>query len=193
MGMFDTIAVAEKLPITQEMTDLGLQEKLQEFQSKDLECALDLYFMQNGRLFVEKYKETKWIEGDKKAKSVFARLGHMERNDPYQEDTHFHGKVNFYNYIMDAAGKYDCMIEFCATYNKGQLENIELVEFEKKDNSERKQRDLIWKKEAERIQNAWYNKYFKFYEIKKAVGYRFFYKPLNWLGAKISKLAHFFL
>lgn len=193
MGMFDTIAVAEKLPITQEMIDLGLQEKLQEFQSKDLECALDLYFMQNGRLFVEKYKETKWIEGDKNAKSIFARLGHMERNDPYQEDTHFHGKVIFYNYIMDVAGKYDCMIEFCATYNKGQLENIELVEFEKTDNAARKERDLAWRKEAERIQNVWYNKYFKFYQIKKAVGYRFFYKPLNRLGAKISKLAHFFL
>ncbi len=52
MGMFDTIAVAEKLPITQEMIDLGLEEKLQEFQSKDLNCCLDLYFMQNGRLFV---------------------------------------------------------------------------------------------------------------------------------------------
>lgn len=193
MGMFDTIAVAEKLPITQEMIDLGLEEKLQEFQSKDLNCCLDLYFMQNGRLFVEKYKETKWIEGDKKAKSIFARLGHMERNDPYQEDTNFHGKVNFYNYIMDAAGKYDCMIEFCATYNKGQLEKIELVEFEKTDNTPRKERDLAWRKEAERIKNAWYNKYFKFYQIKKAVGYRFFYKPLMWLSVKISSLARFFL
>jgi hypothetical protein len=193
MGMFDTIAVAEKLPITQEMIDLGLEEKLQEFQSKDLNCCLDLYFMQNGRLFVEKYKETKWIEGDKKAKSIFARLGHMERNDPYQEDTNFHGKVNFYNYIMDVAGKYDCMIEFCATYNKGQLEKIELVEFEKTDNTPRKERDLAWRKEADRIRNAWYNKYFKFYQIKKVVGYRFFYKPLIWLSIKISSLARFFL
>ena len=193
MGMFDTIAVAEKLPITQEMIDLGLEEKLQEFQSKDLNCCLDLYFMQNGRLFVEKYKETKWIEGDKKAKSIFARLGHMERNDPYQEDTNFHGKVNFYNYIMDVAGKYDCMIEFCATYDKGQLEKIELVEFEKTDNAPRKERDLAWRKEAERIQNAWYNKYFKFYQIKKVAGYRFFYKPLIWLSIKISSLARFFL
>ena len=193
MGMFDTIAVAEKLPITQEMIDLGLEEKLQEFQSKDLNCCLDLYFMQNGRLFVEKYKETKWIEGDKKAKSIFARLGHMERNDPYQEDTNFHGKVNFYNYIMDVAGKYDCMIEFCATYDKGQLEKIELVEFEKTDNTPRKERDLAWRKEADRIRNAWYNKYFKFYQIKKVAGYRFFYKPLIWLSIKISSLARFFL
>jgi hypothetical protein len=94
---------------------------------------------------------------------------------------------------MDVAEKYDCMIEFCATYNKGQLENIELVEFDKKDNRGRKQRDLIWKKEAERIQNAWYNKYFKFYQIKRAVGHRFFYKPLIWLSVKTSSLARFFL
>lgn len=193
MGMFDTIAVAEKLPITQEMIDLGLESKLQEFQSKDLECALDLYFMQNGRLFVEKYKETKWIEGDKNAKDLMSRLGHMERNDPYQEDVNFHGKVNFYNYIMDVAGKYDCVIEFCAIYNKGQLENIELVEFEKTDNTPRKERDLAWQKEIERVQNAWYNKYLKFNRIRRVIGYRFFYKPLSWLGAKIMRAATFFV
>jgi hypothetical protein len=94
---------------------------------------------------------------------------------------------------MDVAGKYDCMIEFCATYNKGQLEKIELVEFEKTDNTPRKERDLAWRKEADRIRNAWYNKYFKFYQIKKVVGYRFFYKPLIWLSIKISSLARFFL
>ena len=193
MGMFDTIAVAEKLPLTQEMIDLGLEGQLHEFQTKDLDCLLGLYFMQNGRLFEEKHKETKWIEGDKNAKDFMSRLGYMERLEPYQEDIYFHGKFYFYDFKMDVAGKYDCSIEFCATYNKGQLEGIELVSFEKTDNTQRKERDLAWQKELERISNSWYNKYLRFNRIKRFVGYKFFYRPLSWLGSKISSLAHLFL
>lgn len=193
MGMFDTIAVAEKLPLTQEMIDLGLEGQLQEFQTKDLNCSLGLYFMQNGRLYEEKHKETKWIQGDKNSKDFMSRLGYMERLDPYQEDTHFHGKIHFYDFKMNVADKYDCSIEFCAVYNKGQLESIELTQFEKTDNAERKERDLAFQKEMERVANVWYNKYLRFNQIKRYVGYKFFYRPLSWLGSKISRLAYAFL
>jgi hypothetical protein len=193
MGMFDSIAVAEKLPLTQEMIDLGLEDKLHEFQTKDLYCSLDLYFMQNGRLFIEKHKEIKWIEGDKKAKDLMSRIGSLQKIEPYQEDTHFHGKFNFYDFKTNVADKYDCTIEFCALYDKGQLEEIKLVRFEKTDNTARKERESAWQKEIDRVANIWYNKYLKFNRIKTYIGYNFFYKPLTWLANKIHRIAAFFI
>ena len=61
MGMFDDISVAANLPVNQQMIDLGLDKNNRGFQTKDLECCLDKYFIQDGILFLQKYKTNEWL------------------------------------------------------------------------------------------------------------------------------------
>lgn len=189
MGMFDTVVVAEKLPYTQEMIDLGLDKIFTDFQTKDLENSLSLYFIQNGKLYIEKYKETKWIEGDKNASFFLDRIGRMERLEPYQEDTNFHGKIIFYDYEIDVADKWDCWVEFEASFTNGLLNEIKLVKFDKKDNSERKAREEEFQQQEKKIMNAWYNKYFKFYRIKNYFRFVLWYRPMMKLSEFFSNLS----
>ena len=57
MGMFDTINVSDPLPFSDEMKELGLNINNDSFQTKDLENTLSLYYIQGGKLFLEKYKK----------------------------------------------------------------------------------------------------------------------------------------
>ncbi len=92
MGMFDTISISGDLPFSQEMIDLGINKNNLSFQTKDLDCTMSHYFIQNGELFEEKYKTEEWIAGDPNAKSIMDKIGHMQREDPYFEKVNFHGE-----------------------------------------------------------------------------------------------------
>ena len=55
MGMFDTVSVSDPLPFTEEMISLGLDINNHNWQTKDLHNAMEMYFIQGGELFVEKF------------------------------------------------------------------------------------------------------------------------------------------
>lgn len=160
MGMFDNISVAHVLPYNEEMKELGLDINKYTFQTKDLECGMDSYVIQNSKLYIRKYKEEKWIAGDPKAKSVMCRIGHMERENPYYEEVYHHGEIYFYEFVNDVKDKWDCWIEYKATFTKGDLMDIELFKFEKTDNGERKLREKQWQEKLNQERYLWYNKYF---------------------------------
>lgn len=152
MGMFDNISVSDKLPLNDEMVKLGLDKNVYSFQTKDLHCSLDTYFIQGGKLFEQKYKETKWIEtkDDKFG-------GHIERTDPYLVDTQYHGTLNFYH--SEAVDNLDCWIEYNAIFTHGTLEKIELVKFRTTDNTESRKRLAEIFAQAALERSKWYNKY----------------------------------
>ena len=160
MGMYDTIIVVDKLPWPEEAISLGLNTAANDFQTKDLDCVLGEYTIQGGRLFVKKWKETRWVEGDKAAVFFGDRLGYMERIGEYMEELPHHGAINFYDFANDVDGRWDCWVEFKAILNRGIIENIELVEFNKEDNTERKERERKCIEEQERQERLWYNRYF---------------------------------
>lgn len=166
--MFDTISVSGDLPFSQEMIDLGINKNNLSFQTKDLDCSMSYYIIQNDELFEEKFKTEKWIEGDKNAKSVMDRIGHMNRRDPYFEKVNFHGEIYFYELLMDIQDKWDCWVEFKAVFTDGKLQKLELFKFEKTDNAERKARDAEFTERMEKEQKRWINKYLfytKFYRF----------------------------
>lgn len=173
MGMFDTISISGDLPFSQEMIDLGINKNNLSFQTKDLECTMSHYFIQNGELFEEKYKTEEWIAGDPNAKSIMDKIGHMQREDPYFEKVNFHGEIYFYEFLMNVQDKWDCWVEFKAVFTESKLQKIELFKFDKTDNAERKQRNIEWEKQLEREDNLWYNKYI------------FRTKPYFWFHRKI--------
>lgn len=180
MGMYDTIVVADSLPWPEEALSLKLNTLVKDFQSKDLECAMEEYAIQGGRLFIKKWKESKWIEGDKNAKNVCDRFGYLERTGEYMEEVPYHGIVEFYDFTSDVDGRWDCWVVFKVIFNRGIVEGFELVEFRKDDNAERKAREKKSLEEYERQQNLWYNKYF----LQTSIVFK--------IRRKISRLLHSF-
>ena len=49
MGMFDTIQWGDKLPFSEEMREFGLDKNNWSFQTKDLDCCLANYVVQDGK------------------------------------------------------------------------------------------------------------------------------------------------
>lgn len=152
MGMFDTLSVADKLPFNDEMVKLGLDKNVFQFQTKDLHCSMSEYFIQGGKLFEQKHKETKWVESKD---ALFG--GHLERTDPYLVDTQYHGTLKFYH--SEPVDNFDCWMEYKARFTNGTLEDIELVDFHTTDNTESRKRLEEIFAQAALQRNKWYNKY----------------------------------
>ena len=171
--MFDTISVSGDLPFSEEMISLGINKNNLSFQTKDLDRAMSLYVIQDDQLFIEKHKISKWIEGDKKGKSFPDRIGRLQREDPYFEKVNFHGEIFFYEYLSSVQDKWDCWVEFKATFTEGKLQKIELFKFEKTDNAERKAREIEFTKKIKKEQSKWINKYFFYTKF-----YSFFYHKI---------------
>lgn len=174
--MFDIVSVAVPLPYSEEMRELGLDKNNREYQTKDLECYMGRYVIQSGRLFEQKYKKTEWVEGDPKSEFLTDKLGRLSKQDPYWEDVNYHGEISFYDYLSDIEDKWNCWVEFKATFTRGVLEGIELVRFTKKSNEEQKKFDLDFLKEQQRIKNLWHNKYFFHTKIIRKFRQKIWYK-----------------
>jgi hypothetical protein len=183
MGMFDDISVAEKLPVNQQMIDLGLDKNNRGFQTKDLECCLNKYFIQDGILFLQKYKINEWVEGDQSSKSFLDRLGHLKREEPYLENCNYHGTINFYSF--DVIGNLDCTTDYKATFTHGKLDNIELIEFKTRDNTESTAKMKAMMEEQLKRSKKWYNKYIfntKVWMVIRKFICRVLYKFEEWLA-----------
>lgn len=139
MGMYDDISIKDQLPLNQEMIDFGFDHKDSYFQTKDLECAMAFYKIENGELFIEKFAKTEWIEGNKKSKSLIERIGYLKREEPYFEKVPHHGDVGFYDFYDVKKGEktHEVWVEFTARFGNGKVEKIDLVKFEVRDVTER--------------------------------------------------------
>jgi hypothetical protein len=163
MGMFDYISISDSLPSTPEMKALGLDVNNRSFQTKDLSNSMSNYIIQDGMLFEQKYKINEFIEGDVNSKDWIARLGHMKREQPYLERvTEYQNcEINFYDHVQNVQGMYDCWIEYKAIFNGGKCINIVVDKFEQKSNADRLKQEREWLEDMDRINNLWYNKYFR--------------------------------
>jgi hypothetical protein len=152
MGMFDYINVADKLPTNAEIDALGIDMSAESFQTKDLDNVMANYYIQGGRLFVEKYRKTEWIEDSESFMG-----GYIDRQEPYKEELDGqHGKVYFYTWFERE--EYDYWVEYIAYFTHGKLDKIELFKWDKTANAERKQQTLEWQRKDEIERNRWYNK-----------------------------------
>ena len=163
MGMFDYISVADQLPTNAEIDAAGLDLYKDSFQTKDLDNILATYYIQGGRLFVEKYQVTEWVEDPESWAG-----GHIDRKEPYREElSNFHGKINFYHFIDK--DDHDHWIEYNAFFTHGKLDKFELVKYTKEPNVHRKDSLKEIFAEAERRANIWYNKYIFHTEVWRKI------------------------
>jgi hypothetical protein len=176
MGMYDIITVKDKLPWTDDMWAEGLPNACTEFQTKDLMESLANYKIENGRLFIQKYKEVKQV-GMETCNGWGSTL---QRTGEYWEDTNYHGKLSFYDYASnDKIGNNDCWVEFVATFTNGQVDKIEVSKFEKNDNTERIEKWNQVLSEMLHERKRWINRFF------------FHTKPVRWARRRIHEALYY--
>ena len=143
MGMFDYVVCDYKLPLTDSQLS-QLEDKVDwenmEWQTKSFDCALDHYSIEDdGQLYrqiieyveVETENDSTGLEEGQVFGAPFKTVEKgIERVD-------WTGEVIFYNMIIDK--EYDYWIEFKCLFWKGDLKEIDLLEFKKEDNHERKE------------------------------------------------------
>lgn len=159
MGMFDSIQCNYLLPLPLEVIDVMPDLYDQEFQTKDLENLLDLYYLNEDGVLSWHKKKYAWKDDD----SAFLK-GYMDVVEEEIVPTDFHGVLNFYCYetveedIENNKAK-DVTIDYLAKFTNGKLENIEILSYEIIDATVRIIDLKNTMKKHEERRNRWYNKY----------------------------------
>ena len=190
MGMFDTISIGDSLPSTPEMKALGFDDNNRSFQTKDLSNSLSNYVIQDGILFEKKYRINEFVEGNLKSKDWIDRLGHMKREQPYLERvTNYQNcEINFYDHTQNVQGLYDCWVEYKAIFNNGKCTSIVVDKFNQISNYDRLKQEREWLEDMDRINNLWYNKYFRHTWVGKQFA-KIWYKVCNKLSLFFGRIS----
>jgi hypothetical protein len=204
MGMFDTIFVKKKLPLPKELKALDVKWEEIDFQTKDLDNALDTYEITKSGKLRHLWQERQWRDED----SAFLQ-GYFEVVKEEWRDVDFHGTINFYtNYCTNDTKHWDYFsdedqltfedielihgddwwIEFEARYTKGKLDDIKLIKADKTPVKERILNNKVWamkraeedKKLSRRVVN--FLRKFSWYRVSIRYTLRF----VNWLHSKLT-------
>ena len=190
MGMFDTISIGDSLPSTPEMKALGFDVNNRSFQTKDLSNSLSNYVIQDGILFEKKYRINEFVEGNLKSKDWIDRLGHIKREQPYLERVtgYQNCEINFYDHTQNVQGLYDCWVEYKAIFNNGKCTSIVVDKFNQISNYDRLKQEREWLEDMDRINNLWYNKYFRHTWVGKQFA-KIWYKVCNKLSLFFGRIS----
>ena len=94
------------------------------FQTKDFDCALDIYFIdENGQLFIER-RETEWVEGDPNAKGFLDKVGYIKTKKTWLESVNKTCTVQFYYFFSSNNTDYDYWIVYDAVFIDGKIKDI---------------------------------------------------------------------
>jgi len=204
MGMFDTIFVKKKLPLTKELKALDVKWEEVDFQTKDLENLLDSYEITKSGKLKHLWQQREWKEADD---SPFG--GYLDVVNEEWRDVDYHGTITFYTSHCTNNTKHwdlfdnedqltfddielipgdDWWIEFEAIYTKGKLDDIRLIKAEKTPVRERIYNNKVWamkraeenKKPHKRVIN--FLRKFSWYRVTIRYTIRF----VNWLHSKLT-------
>lgn len=163
--MYDTITCKYKLPMPDDPKGYSGSY---DFQTKDLDLALESYDIdENGRLFLHR-SEGEWIEGNKDSESFIGRLGYLNVTKRWLEELKTTTTIVFYDYKQSNDTDYDYHIEYEAIFVKGKITSVNLISFEANDNADRKKRDIEFDLKLKRH-----------HEFTKTLRYKYFVKPYN--------------
>ena len=186
MSLFDSIKFIYPLPSPSELGELT-QKDLQEavFQTKDLDCCLSYYEVdESGQLLIER-RETQYVEGSKKGKTFSERFGHLKTLKSWFEPVNLTCTVKFYDYHSNDKNENDYSIDYQAEFVAGKVASIKILKFEKTPNADRKARDLEWKAKmaaSHEFRKRWYIKYL-YIPYERAV--RWIFRKYNRIKQKL--------
>jgi hypothetical protein len=165
MGMYNSVDCQYPLPMPDDPKGYTGSYG---FQTKNFECALDIYIIdKDGQLLLER-RETEWIEGNPKGKNFLEKAGYAKTVKTWLEPLNDTCTVQFYDYINSNNTDYDYWIVYDAVFIQGKVKDIKLTTFEATPNSERKKKDIEFHKKM----RAWD-------EFRKTRRYKYLLNPYN--------------
>ena len=172
MGMYDDVVCKYPLPLPADTKGYFPES----FQTKDFDCALDLYeIREDGTLWLREC-EREYIEGYPKGKTWSEKFGFVKETKVWWTQVNATKTISMYDY-QHGNDEYDYWIEFSIVFVKGVVDKIDLVKFTATDNAERKDSN---KKFAEEMKLRM--------EFKKTLRYKMFYGPYNKILRFVFKL-----
>jgi hypothetical protein len=188
MGMFDSIQCNYPLPLPLDVIDIMPDPYGQEFQTKDLENLLDLYYLNEDGTLSWRKQKYEWKDDD----DAFLK-GYMEVIDEEIVPIDFHGILNFYCYETvhddESSDKAkDISIDYLAKFTNGKIENIEILTYEVRDATVRiiELKNTMQKHEERR--KRWYNKYIFYTKYWKFIKNKIILTPISFLKNLLDKL-----
>lgn len=165
MGMYNSVDCHYPLPMPEDPKGYTGSHG---FQTKDFECALDVYIIdKDGQLLIER-RDSEWIEGDPNGKSFLDKMGHVKTIKTWLEPLTNTCTIQFYDFIDSNKTDYDYFITYEAVFINGKISSVKIINFEANENAKRKIRDVEF---AEK------NK--EFYKFRQTWKYKYFIKPYN--------------
>jgi hypothetical protein len=165
MGMYNSVDCQYPLPMPDDPK--GYTGSFG-FQTKDFECALDIYIIdKDGQLFIEQ-RESEWIEGDPNGKNFLEKSGYAKTVKTWLEPLNDTCTIQFYDYSHSNNTDYDYWIVYDAIFINGKLSEVKLTTFEATANSERKKKDT-----------EFHNKLRERDNFRKTRRYKYLFNPYN--------------
>ena len=138
------------------------------FQTKDFECALDVYIIdKDGQLLIER-RDTEWIEGDPNGEGFLSKIGHLKTIKTWLEPLTNTCTIQFYDFIDSNKTDYDYFITYEAVFINGKISSVKIINFEANENAKRKIRDAEFAKKNKEN-----------YQFRQTWKYKYFVKPYN--------------
>lgn len=204
MGMFDTIFVKKKLPLTKELKDLNVKWEELDFQTKDLDNALDTYEITKSGKLKHLWQSREWKED---SESFLG--GYFDVVEEEWRDVDFHGTITFYTQYCTNDTKHwdyfddadqltfddielipgdDWWFEFEAIFTKGKLDKIQLIKADKTPVKERIYNNKVWAmkraEEAKKLSRRIVSFLRKFSWYRATIRYTI--RFVNWLHSKLT-------
>lgn len=191
MGMFDSIECNYPLPLPLEVVDIFPDIYDQEFQTKDLENLLDLYYLNEDGVLYWRKRKYEWKDDD----NAFFK-GYMDVVDEEVVPINFHGVLNFYCYETvhedESSDKAkDVTIDYLAKFTNGKLENIKVLSYEVRDATVRIIDLKNTMKKHEERRKRWYNKYIFYTKYWKFIKNKIILAPIDLLRKLLDKIYWF--
>jgi hypothetical protein len=165
MGMYNSVDCHYPLPMPEDPKGYTGSHG---FQTKDFECALDVYIIdKDGQLLLER-RDSEWIEGDPNGKSFLDKMGHVKTIKTWLEPLTNTCTIQFYDFIDSNKTDYDYWIVYDAVFIEGKMKEVKLTTFEATPNSERKKKDIEFHKKMR-----------EWDEFRKTRRYKYFLNPYN--------------
>lgn len=197
MGLFDNINCKVALPVKEEegsAFDLTRHEwENKEFQTKDLENALIDYEIREDGLWRKDVKyETEEVSEKENKHDFWNPAWRLKEVSSKWEKEKFTGYINFYDFMTDDDGDEDLWVEFRAHFVLGELQGIELEEWRKENNEERKRAKIRFREEIKARKELKNKLYFKVFcspwNFVMKFAFRILRATINFFSSKIHKI-----
>jgi hypothetical protein len=189
MGLYNSVDCHYPLPMPEDPKGYTGSHG---FQTKDFECALDVYIIdKDGQLLIER-RDTEWIEGDPNGEGFLSKIGHVKTIKTWLEPLTNTCTIQFYDFIDSNKTDYDYFITYEAVFINGKMSSVKIINFEANDNAKRKIRDVEFakkNKENYQFRQTWQYKYFV-KPYNRVVSFIFFktIKVLSFLSTTLYKI-----